>query len=126
MGRKRKNKINTSSTTCSDSSITQEPKLQRRSSDMDLRTVLDKLELLTEQTNTGFKQLHEDFDSFRREIKSEISAIKTGVRYLEKAMNYTQSEVEDLKIRNDEERTGREELSQRLENLERQMINLRK
>ena len=129
MGRKRKNKISTSSTTCSDSSIIQEPKLQQRSSeinDMDLKAVLDKLELLTEQTNSGFKQVHEDFDSFRHEIKSEISAIKTVIRDLEKAMNYTESEVEDLKKRNDEERTGREELSQKLENLEREMINLRK
>ena len=93
---------------------------------MGMKTVLDKLELLTEQTNSGFKQLHEDFDSFRHEIKSEISAIKTVIRDLEKAMNYTESEVEDLKKRNDEERTGREELSQKLENLEREMINLRK
>lgn len=76
--------------------------------------------------NVGFEQLHEEINTFKHEIEAEATAIKAVFTDFENAMDFTQSEVRGLSLKCSEERYGREELSEKLQDLERQVIKLRK
>ena len=76
--------------------------------------------------NVGFEQLHEEINTFKHEIEAEVTAIKAVFTDFENAMDFTQSEVRGLSLKCSEERYGREELSEKLQDLERQVIKLRK
>ena len=52
------------------------------------------------------------------EIKADVNAIKTVIRDLEKAIEFTQNDVEDLKMKTNEEETKRTTLTSRIGVLE--------
>lgn len=126
MGRKRKTKSGTDSSTASQESVKKDSKIQKTSEDdeMDLTAIIVKLDKLSTQTNLGFKQLHEDFDTFKAEIKADVKAIKTVIRDLEKATEFIQNDVEDLKMNTEEEKTERTLLTNRIDSLEKQIQDL--
>ena len=93
---------------------------------MDLTAIIDRLDQLSTQTNHGFKQLHEDFATFKLEIKTDVKAIKTVIRDLEKATEFIQNDMEDLKMKTNEEETERTTLTARIDLLEKQVQALTK
>lgn len=57
----------------------------------------DSLDCLRRVVSEGFVKLHTDLDKLRFEFKNEIDAVKLSIKDIEKSLNYTQSEVEDLR-----------------------------
>ena len=57
----------------------------------------DSLDCLRRIVSEGFLKLHTDLDKLRFEFKTEIDAVKLLIKDIEKSLNYTQGEVEDLK-----------------------------
>ena len=78
MSRKRKTKSGTDSSTTIQDSVKQDSKIQKTSAgdSVDLTAITDRLGQLSTQTSAGFKQLHEDFDTFKLKIKAGVKAIK--------------------------------------------------
>lgn len=126
MGKKRKSKAGTNTSSTSEDSESQEHKIQKIATDKMDTAIIDRLDQLSTQTSDGFRQIHEDFNTFKLEIKSEIVAIKTVIRDLEKATEYTQQDVEDLKKKNDEQIEEKTILVQRIEELEEQVQSITK
>ena len=79
----------------------------------------DRFEMLAKRMDDGFSKLHEDFDVFRHEIKSELMIIKSCVRDLEKSIEYTQAQVDILK---ETTKAVDDNMSDRLSNLDNDMI----
>ena len=121
MGRKRKTKSGTDSSSASQECVRQDSKIQKTSVDdeMDLTAIIVKLDQLSTQTNAGFQQLHEDFDTFKQEIKADVKAIKTVIRDLENATEFISNDVENLKMMFDKEKTERTALMNRIDCLEK-------
>ena len=126
MGRKRKTKSGTDSSSASQECVRQDSKIQKTSVDdeMDLTAIIVKLDQLSTQTNAGFQQLHEDFDTFKQEIKADVKAIKTVIRDLENATEFISNDVENLKMMFDKEKTERTALTNRIDCLEKRAQNL--
>lgn len=128
MGRKRKSKAGTNTSSASEESAcaSQDHKIQKIADDEMDTAIIDRLNQLSTQTSDGFKQIHEDLETFKLEIKSEIAAIKTVIRDLEKATEFTQQEVEELKKKNDEQEEVKTILTRRIGGLEEQIQNITK
>ena len=59
----------------------------------------NSLDCLRQVVSEGFVKLHTDLDKIRFQFKTEIDAVKLSIKDIEKSLNYTQSEVEELKER---------------------------
>ena len=126
MGKKRKSKAGTNTSSASEDSESQERKIQKTATDKMDSAIIYRLDRLSTQTSDGFRQIHKNFNTVKLEIKSEIVAIKTVIRDLEKATEYTQQDVEDLKKKNDEQIEEKTILVQRIEELEEQVQSITK
>ena len=89
-----------------------------------LKLFLFWLDQLSTQTKAGLKQLHEDFHKFKLKIKADVKAIKTVIRDLEKATEFIQDDVEDLKMKINGEETERTTLTARIDVLEKTSSSL--
>lgn len=129
MGKKR-NRSSTSSS--GGNSITQEPKTvklanETESEEMSSIVMLaDKLDNIQKLMNDGFSKLHEDFDSFTCELKAEMAAVKVAVNDLEKGLEFTNAEVEEIKDKVNEENGERRQLEQQVEKLQSEIKSLAK
>ena len=62
-----------------------------------LNDLQNSLDCLRQVVSEGFVKLHTDLYKLRFEFKTEIDAVKTSIKDIDKSLTYTQSEVEGLK-----------------------------